>query len=278
MFTACGSVATNDKASLAERLVSIHDGLERIIGQFSPDEAAVEATFVNKDAQATLKLGHARAVALLVPALAGLPVAEYAANPEDLSVNLAVAEPLLKQLITPTRLRARIYDRDGYLLLDSRSVSGRSNILRFDPPPAGAPHADASPWTARAPLPGGDFLWDGVEARVTQALHTWPFLTQREAHRLVSAYGTRIERVLGAAESAEDLGPRFGPISAVEVLYLVKNEWVRTADDVIWRRSKLGLRMSKDETASLERFIAGAVLPPPAMAEDESDEETGVTT
>ena len=67
-------------------------------------------------------------------------------------------------------------------------------------------------------------------------------------------------------------------ISAVEVLYLVKNEWVRTADDVIWRRSKLGLRMSKDETASLERFIAGAVLPPPAMAEDESDEETGVTT
>ena len=134
------------------------------------------------------------------------------------------------------------------------------------------------PWTARAPLPGGDFLWDGVEARVTQALHTWPFLTQREAHRLVSAYGTRIERVLGAAESAEDLGPRFGPISAVEVLYLVKNEWVRTADDVIWRRSKLGLRMSKDETASLERFIAGAVLPPPAMAEDESDEETGVTT
>jgi crossover junction endodeoxyribonuclease RuvC len=77
---ACGSVATSDKGALAERLVTIHDGLAEVIAQWSPDEAAVEATFVNRDASATLKLGQARGVALLAPALAGVVVAEYAPN------------------------------------------------------------------------------------------------------------------------------------------------------------------------------------------------------
>lgn len=79
-FVACGSVATDDKADLAVRLVTLHDGLRRVVGDFAPDEAAVEATFVNKDAAATLKLGQARGIAMLVPALAGLRVAEYAPN------------------------------------------------------------------------------------------------------------------------------------------------------------------------------------------------------
>ena len=79
-FIACGSVDTNQTHSLAERLVAIHDGLEKVIETFSPMEAAVEITFVNKDASSTLKLGQARGIALLVPARAGLPVAEYAPN------------------------------------------------------------------------------------------------------------------------------------------------------------------------------------------------------
>ena len=79
-FVACGSVETNDRASLAERLVTIHDGLKRVIDEFRPAEAAVEATFVNKDAAAALKLGQARGVALLVPGQAGVSVAEYAPN------------------------------------------------------------------------------------------------------------------------------------------------------------------------------------------------------
>ena len=79
-FVGCGTVTSNDRNGLAERLKELHDGLARIVGDLAPDEAAVEETFVNKDAQATLKLGHARGIALLVPALAGLPVAEYAAN------------------------------------------------------------------------------------------------------------------------------------------------------------------------------------------------------
>ena len=80
VFVACGAVETKEKAALAERLVAIHAGLERVVAEFRPDEAAVEATFVNRDASATLKLGQARGVALLVPARAGVPVAEYAPN------------------------------------------------------------------------------------------------------------------------------------------------------------------------------------------------------
>jgi len=79
-YLACGSLASDDKAALAVRLVAIHDGLRRVVAEHAPDEAAVENTFVNRDAAATLKLGQARGIAMLVPALAGLPVAEYAPN------------------------------------------------------------------------------------------------------------------------------------------------------------------------------------------------------
>jgi len=79
-YVACGSVATDEKRSLAHRLVCIHDGLRVVLERHDPQEAAVETTFVNRDAASTLKLGQARGIALLVPALAGLPVAEYAPN------------------------------------------------------------------------------------------------------------------------------------------------------------------------------------------------------
>ena len=80
IYVACGAVETNERAELCERLVSIHAGLRKVIEEFSPDEAAVEHTFVNTNASATLKLGQARGVAMLVPAQAGLSVAEYAPN------------------------------------------------------------------------------------------------------------------------------------------------------------------------------------------------------
>jgi crossover junction endodeoxyribonuclease RuvC len=79
-YLACGSVTTNDRDGLAMRLLAIHDGLMRILDEFRPDEAAVEATFVNTNAAATLKLGQARGIAMVVPARAGVPVAEYAPN------------------------------------------------------------------------------------------------------------------------------------------------------------------------------------------------------
>jgi crossover junction endodeoxyribonuclease RuvC len=79
-YIGSGSVATDERAALAERLLCIHDGLRRVLGEYLPQEAAVETTFVSRDAAATLKLGQARGIAMLVPAQGGLPVAEYAPN------------------------------------------------------------------------------------------------------------------------------------------------------------------------------------------------------
>ncbi|GGH29832.1 crossover junction endodeoxyribonuclease RuvC [Alsobacter metallidurans] len=79
-FVACGSVHSDGKLTLADRLRQLHEQLAEVIHAHQPDECAVEETFVNKDARATLKLGHARGIALLAPAQAGLSVAEYAPN------------------------------------------------------------------------------------------------------------------------------------------------------------------------------------------------------
>ncbi len=79
-FVACGTVHSDQTLSLADRLRQLFDGLSDICHTHMPDEAAVEETFVNKDAKATLKLGHARGIALLVPSRAGIPVSEYAPN------------------------------------------------------------------------------------------------------------------------------------------------------------------------------------------------------
>lgn len=79
-FVAAGTVSSDADDDLARRLVSLHDGLAGVMQRFLPVEAAVEQTFVNRDASATLKLGQARGIAMLVPAQAGLPVAEYAPN------------------------------------------------------------------------------------------------------------------------------------------------------------------------------------------------------
>lgn len=79
-FVACGCIESAAGASLAERLRQLHDGIAGVIENHAPDEAAVEETFVNRDPQSALKLGQARGIALVVPALAGLQVAEYAAN------------------------------------------------------------------------------------------------------------------------------------------------------------------------------------------------------
>jgi glycerol-3-phosphate dehydrogenase len=110
-------------------------------------------------------------------------------------------------------------------------------------------------WTATTPLPGGDFLWDAINTRVSQALRAWPFLKEPEAWRLVRAYGTRVDRVLGQAKRREDIAPFFGPLSAAEVRYLMKEELARTADDILWRRSKLGLKVTPGEREMLARFM-----------------------
>jgi crossover junction endodeoxyribonuclease RuvC len=79
-FVACGCIESDEKRPLAERLMQLHAGIAEVIASFSPDEAAVEETFVNRDPQSALKLGQARGIALVVPAISGLSVGEYAAN------------------------------------------------------------------------------------------------------------------------------------------------------------------------------------------------------
>ena len=85
-YVACGVVTSSSDQSLAERLLTLHKGILAVIEAYRPHVAAVEQTFVNKDPVATLKLGQARAIALLVPAQAGLEVAEYAPNQVKKSV------------------------------------------------------------------------------------------------------------------------------------------------------------------------------------------------
>jgi crossover junction endodeoxyribonuclease RuvC len=80
IFIGCGSVEPPEGLPLASRLLAIHEGLARMLGDFQPMEAAVEQTFVNKDGVATLKLGQARGVAMMTPAMFGISVAEYAPN------------------------------------------------------------------------------------------------------------------------------------------------------------------------------------------------------
>ncbi len=115
-------------------------------------------------------------------------------------------------------------------------------------------------WTAKAPLPGGDFAWARFDAEVDRARERWRFLGEAEAQRLVGAYGSRLAAVLGEAKDRADLGPAFGPkLTGAEVRYLMAKEWARFADDVLWRRSKLGLTMTPGDREALAAFMAAAV-------------------
>ncbi|GLR87822.1 glycerol-3-phosphate dehydrogenase [Bradyrhizobium iriomotense] len=116
------------------------------------------------------------------------------------------------------------------------------------------------PWTAAAVLPGGDFPWQGFEAEVDAARDRWRFLSEAQAQRLVGAYGSRLPAVLGEATSRAELGPAFGPeLTGAEVRYLMQTEWARFPDDILWRRSKLGLTMPPGDRDALAAFMANAV-------------------
>jgi glycerol-3-phosphate dehydrogenase len=114
----------------------------------------------------------------------------------------------------------------------------------------------APPWTAGSTLPGGDFPPGGFDDLVAETIGRWPFLAEPHARRLAHAYGRRLERILGAARRMDDLGDRFtGDLTAAEVRYLVDNEWAQDAEDVLWRRSKLGLTATPEERSALTRFM-----------------------
>ena len=114
-------------------------------------------------------------------------------------------------------------------------------------------------WTAKTPLPGGDFAWNRFENEVDAARERWRFLSENQTRRLVAAYGTNVKTILGDAKERADLGPAFGPeLTGAEVRYLMTQEWARFPDDILWRRSKLGLTMPPDDREALAAFMAAA--------------------
>ncbi|MCU9836764.1 glycerol-3-phosphate dehydrogenase [Ruegeria sp. WL0004] len=113
-------------------------------------------------------------------------------------------------------------------------------------------------WTAGKPLPGGDFPVDGVTDLRDRLRQQYPFLTEAWAMRLVRTYGTEVASVLGDAVTANDLGEAFGAtITARELDWAMDHEWVRGAEDFLWRRTKLGLRLEPGQVARIDAYITG---------------------
>jgi glycerol-3-phosphate dehydrogenase len=112
------------------------------------------------------------------------------------------------------------------------------------------------PWTAGAPLPGGDFFETGFDAQVREFMGAYPFLDLGHARRLTRLYGTLAFKLLGSAISPGDLGRNFGAdLYEAEVRYLMAHEWAVTAEDVLWRRTKRGLHMTEAQRQALEDFM-----------------------
>ena len=126
-----------------------------------------------------------------------------------------------------------------------------------------APHLPRPPrpaaWTARAPLPGGGFPVQGFEALVDGLRQRYPALDPQMLRRLARAYGALTPEILGKARTSDDLGRRFGgDFCEAELNYLMRREWAMTAEDVVWRRSKLGLRLSTTEIEEIDAFMKAA--------------------
>ena len=120
-------------------------------------------------------------------------------------------------------------------------------------------------WTAGAALPGGDFRVTDVEKLVSDLRRAHPFMSESWARRMVRCYGTNASAIMNGAREAADLGLSFGAtLTEAEVRWLMEKEWARTADDILWRRTKLGLRMTGEEADRLNGWMAGQASNPPA--------------
>ena len=134
------------------------------------------------------------------------------------------------------------------------------------------------PWTHGAALPGGDFPVDGYEQLCRELLATCGALDESVVRRLCRAYGTRARDIVDAARNEADLGRHFGGgLYEVEVEHLIRSEWAQTAEDVLWRRSKLGLRLTEDDADGLDAWMhdrlahSSAAQPPQARRNGAGD-------
>ena len=116
----------------------------------------------------------------------------------------------------------------------------------------------APAWTANASLPGGDIPNLDIDAFGAEMARRWPWLPAPLLRRYLRAYGTRVEALIGGAGRLDDLGRSIGEtLYEAEVDYLVRQEWARSAEDILWRRSKLGLHLSSDAPESLSAWLSG---------------------
>jgi glycerol-3-phosphate dehydrogenase len=111
------------------------------------------------------------------------------------------------------------------------------------------------PWTVSASLPGGDFPHADVEPRIAEMQRKYSFMTPRNVRRIFRAYGTEAESIFQGARFAQDMGKSFGLLTEREIDHLVDKEWARTADDILWRRSKLGLHLSPGDQEALRAHL-----------------------
>ncbi|MGA2124814.1 MAG: glycerol-3-phosphate dehydrogenase [Xanthobacteraceae bacterium] len=261
---------------------------------FDHDQAYM---FQNRDGRVLYAIPYERDFTLIGPtevAWAGHPDA-VAVEPQEITYLCRVASVHFREPVEPQRV---VHAFAGVRVLPGGTAVSpgdrrRDHRLVLDAPPRQAPlltvHGGeiathrriaeaalatlarhlpfAPPWTGKVPLPGGDFPFDEIAAVVRRARWQWPFLSESNLRRLVAAYGTRLDQVLGRAASLSGLGPCFGDeLTAAEVSHLIRREWAQSPDDVLWRRTRLGLRTGADEQAALARFIA-ASAPHEAAAE-----------
>lgn len=212
--------------------------------------------------------------------------AEVAATPDEIAYLCAAASEYFRQPVTPDSVvwtysgvrplyddgasKAQEATRDYVLTLDVPAGSApllsvfggkittyrrlaEAAIEKLAPHAAWAARAQ---WTMTGALPGGDFPVGGFEALVSKIVGARPWLGRKTATRLARAYGTRARDLLEGASSLADLGRHFGAdLYEREVRYLMRAEWARRAEDVLWRRGKLGLRLSGQEREALDEFM-----------------------
>jgi len=212
--------------------------------------------------------------------------AEVAATPEEIAYLCAAASEYFRSPVTPDSVvwtysgvrplyddgasKAQEATRDYVLTLDAPQgeapllsvFGGKITTYRRLAEAAIAKLAPHAPWAARAEwtmtgtLPGGDFPVGGFDKLVGEIATAYPWLERKTATRLARCYGTRARDILADAKSLADLGRHFGAdLYESEVRYLMRAEWARRATDVLWRRSKLGLRLSTAERDALDAFM-----------------------
>ena len=185
--------------------------------------------------------------------------------PSDVVWSYAGVRPLYNdsdataQEVTRDYVLARSGNADGPVLLNI--FGGKITTFRRLAEDALEKLSDCFPvarkaWTSGATLPGGDFPTDGFETLVAGLATGYPLLDAKVLRRLARAYGTRTRTLLGDATDMPSLGQHFGDtLYAREVAYLVEAEWATTADDILWRRSKLGLKIDKAGVEALRAWL-----------------------